>query len=68
MNSLQALVTGMIAGALSKEPQMAAIDVEVVTDQDGNYLPEVHVTGRESGTRLRVFVVAVEEEESHDGT
>jgi hypothetical protein len=55
MNDLQALVTGAIAGALMCTEQLL-IDVRVPTDDQGNYLPEVEVVGRESGVRLRVRV------------
>jgi hypothetical protein len=58
MNSLQALVTGMIAGSLAGDDrdQLVDIDVEIAMDASGNYLPEVKVTGRQSGTVLRVSV------------
>lgn len=56
MNSLQALVTGMIAGSLTKEPQLVDIEVEILADDKGKYLPEIVVTGRRSLTVLRVSV------------
>lgn len=58
MGELQALVTGAIQGALMKvsgEGGPFLIDVEAVTDEQG-YLPELLVTGRESGERVRVRV------------
>jgi hypothetical protein len=62
MGELQALVTGAIQGALMKasaEGEPFLIDVEPVTDEQG-YLPEIRVTGRVSGERLRVRVERIE--------
>jgi predicted HAD superfamily phosphohydrolase len=58
VKELQALVTGMIAGALMRQTDVA-IDVSVPADDEGNYLPEVHVRGRSSGEELVVKVDAV---------
>jgi len=63
MNSLQALVTGMIAGSLTKPDQLVDIEVQILTDDKGDYLPEVAVVGRQSGTILRVSVEVVQEGE-----
>jgi hypothetical protein len=61
MDELQALVTGAVVGALmTVDENWLAIDVEPERDGDGNYLPVVHVTGRNSGTRLRISVDVVE--------
>jgi hypothetical protein len=54
MNDLQAVVTGMIVGALMS--RHLAIDVQPTFDDEGNYLPELVIVGRESGTRLRIRV------------
>lgn len=65
--AFQALVTGAIAGALQKagsDDGFLLLDAEVGVDEDGNYLPEVLVTGRESGTQLLVTVAIVSEEET----
>jgi hypothetical protein len=59
MSELQALVTGSITGALMGASHLD-IDVEPVLDDGGNYQPEVLVTGRQSGQKLRI---SVEEEE-----
>lgn len=57
MNDLQALVTGMILGALmSADGNLLEIDVRPEDDGAGNYLPRVHVVGRVSGTHLLVEV------------
>lgn len=64
MTSLQALVTGMIAGALARAadedgPGVAIlIDVEIGIE-NGDYTNQVIVTGQESGERL---VITVESE------
>ncbi len=63
MNDLQALVTGMVAGSLSLVDDFIALDVELSTDDAGNYLPELYVTGRNSGTKLRISVDVIEEGE-----
>jgi hypothetical protein len=60
VNSLQALITGMIAGSLAKADQVE-IDVEVITDLKGDYLPKLYVKGRNSGTLLLVSVEVLEE-------
>jgi len=52
---LQALVVGMLLGSLLSQDKVA-IDIEVPTDDDGNYLPHFFVTGKNSGERLRVVV------------
>ena len=59
MTEFQALITGSIAGALMKagsEEGHLLIDVDVPTDSKGNYLKEIHVTGRQSGEQLRITV------------
>jgi hypothetical protein len=61
MDDLQALVTGMIAGSLMKQ-EGVALDVEVAVDEDGNYEPELLVTGRNSRRRLLVTVAMIEDE------
>lgn len=53
-----ALITGSIAGCLMKQEQLL-IDVNVPTDDEGNYLKVVEVTGRESGEKLRVRVEVI---------
>lgn len=65
MNELQALVTGMIAGALTKADHESQVDIEVLPrmDTSGNYEPYVLVTGRQSGTRLLVAVIDLGSEE-----
>jgi hypothetical protein len=55
MTELQALVSGYIAGALATA-ELFACDVEVPSDANGNYLPEILVRGRVTGERLRVRV------------
>ena len=55
MNELQALVTGMLIGALMGQRQVD-VDIEPQYDSEGNYLPEFIVEGKVSGTRLRVKV------------
>lgn len=55
MKELQALVTGALVGTMMGQPHLA-VDVEVETDDDGNYLPTFLVVGRNSGERLRVTV------------
>jgi hypothetical protein len=68
MGELQALVTGAIIGALMKasaDPNLSPeggpflIRVEPRADAQG-YLPELLVTGRESGERVIVRVTALE--------
>lgn len=57
-----ALITGAIAGALMKasaEDGHLLIDVSVPTDDEGNYLKVVEVTGRESGEKLRIRVETI---------
>jgi hypothetical protein len=55
MNELQALVTGMLIGAILGQ---RAIDVTVYPqyDDEGNYLPEFLVQGNVTDTKLRVKV------------
>ena len=55
MNELQALVTGMLIGALMGQDAVA-IEIEPQYDAEGNYLPEFLVEGKESGTMLRITV------------
>lgn len=55
-NDLQALVVGMLMGALM---QQGAVDVDVYPpdfDEAGNYQRSFRVVGRKSGTKLRVEV------------
>lgn len=61
MGELQALVTGVVMGTLHSQPYIA-VDVEPVTDADG-FLPEVLVTGRNSGERLRIVIEALPAED-----
>jgi hypothetical protein len=57
---LQALVLGYMAAALALNPDV--LDIEVEIDREGgNYLNSIHVTGRQSGTRLRVYTEVVAE-------
>jgi hypothetical protein len=63
MNQLQALVTGVVAGSLTNVHDLIVIDVEIQTDDEGNYLPELYVIGRNSGMKLRISVDVVEEGE-----
>lgn len=55
MNELQALVTGMLIGALMGQDAVT-IEIQPQYDDEGNYLPEFLVTGQVSGTTLRVKV------------
>jgi hypothetical protein len=52
---VQMLVTGMIVGAFLRQ-DILACKVTVPTDDDANYLPEVHLQMPASGTRLRIRV------------
>lgn len=64
MSEFAALITGSIAGALMKasgEGGHLLIDVNVPTDEEGNYLHVVEVTGRESGEKLRIRVETISE-------
>lgn len=56
MNELQALVTGMLMGALMAMQSHIALEVEALVDDEGNYLPEFNVVGKNTGTRLKVRV------------
>jgi len=55
MNELQALVTGMLMGALLGQN---AIDltIQALYDEEGNYLPQFVVQGNVTGTRLRIRI------------
>jgi len=55
MNELQALVTGMLIGALLGQN---AIDltVQALYDEEGNYLPQFVVQGNVTDTKLRVRI------------
>lgn len=58
MTQFQALITGALLGALIKasgEGQFL-IDAEPLMDEEGNYTPEILVTGRESGEKLLIRV------------
>lgn len=59
MTDLQALVTGAIAGALSRS-DVLNVEVRVHRDARGNYLPYLDVIGNESGRTIRVHVEEVE--------
>jgi hypothetical protein len=58
MTEFQALMTGAIAGALMRASADGPflIDVEQGVDEEGNYLPEILVRGRESGEELVVTI------------
>lgn len=62
MSEFAALITGAVAGALTKASAQAdpagpfLIDVTVPRDSEGNYLKEVWVTGMESGEQLVVKI------------
>jgi hypothetical protein len=56
VTDLQALVTGVIAGILSKPDSLLLLDVAVEKDDKGQYKPLVHLTGKASGERLTVHV------------
>lgn len=58
----QALITGAVAGALLKASADGPflIEVNVPTDEQGNYRNVVEVTGRESGQKLRITVDSME--------
>jgi len=60
---LQALVTGLISGALMKADGAGVLrlDVDVVRDEYGDYTNQIVVIGRVSGERL---IVTVNPEES----
>lgn len=63
MNELQALVTGLIAGSLVKQ-EAVDIEVEPRVDAEGNYKPQILVTGRKSGQQLLVAVIDIDGVES----
>ena len=66
MSEFASLITGAVAGALLKAADPNGpflIDVDVPTDEDGHYLKEVHVTGKQSGELLRITVEDVERDE-----
>lgn len=57
MTQFNALITGSIAGALMKASEgPLLIEVFVPTDDDGNYLSEVLVRGKETDEWLRILV------------
>ena len=57
MTAFQALVTGALMGALLKAPTFGIlIEAEPTYDDDGNYLPVIKVTGKESGEQLLVII------------
>lgn len=57
MSSFQALITGVIAGALVKAGEdFLTIDVNVVVDDDSNYTNTILIRGKESGEHLIVTV------------
>ena len=60
LNELQALIIGMIGGAIAGT-EFVEVDVEIPRDEQGNYTNKILVTGRKSGTRIRVTVDVVEE-------
>ena len=55
-SDLHALVTGLVAGALSRPDLPLKLKVEIERDADGNYLPRILVTGSVSGERIVVTV------------
>ena len=55
VQEFQALITGSVHGALMAADHLK-INVVFSVDSDGNYLPELYVTGQESGVRLRISV------------
>ncbi len=54
----QALLTGLLIGALMKESSAFGYDVSIEADEDGNYLPWFVVTSA-SGNRAVVTVTAL---------
>jgi hypothetical protein len=57
MSPFQALVTGAIFGSLMKAHMYGlVVEAAPVIDDKGDYLPEVIVTGQESGEKLKVTV------------
>jgi hypothetical protein len=58
IGELQALVTGALIGALMRQ-DLLLVDVQPSTDE-GGFLPEFIVVGRESGQRLRVRIEELE--------
>lgn len=60
MTDLQAIVTGVLIGALLRvKDKLVRIDIEPMTDGAGNYLPQFLVRGRESGEHLVVQIDVV---------
>lgn len=55
VDDLQALVTGMLIGALMQQQQVD-LTVQPLYDERQNYLPKFVVVGGKSGKRLRVSV------------
>lgn len=62
MENLEALTTGSLLGVLSSQD---VLDVTVwpVTDDEGNYLPELLVQANQSGAVIRITIEALTEEE-----
>ena len=62
MNSeLQALVTGVVAGALMQATAQGAFldaDVELAHDGEGNYEPEIRVVVIQTGDRVLIKIEA----------
>lgn len=57
-SDLQALITGVITGLLSRPDLQINISVAQVMDKAGNYLPKIVVRGNNSGD---VVVISVED-------
>lgn len=57
-SDLQALITGVITGLLSRPDLQINISVAQVRDKAGNYLPKIVVRGNNSGD---VVVISVED-------
>ena len=60
MKDLQALVSGVLAGSLLSTSDFLAIAVDLKSDDEGNYLPEIEVQGLNSGERVKITIEAVE--------
>jgi hypothetical protein len=60
-NEFVALVTGALIGSIMRAAEFGLLlDLELATDDDGNYLPRFTVTGRESGHKVLVTIEPVE--------
>lgn len=58
MTDLQALVAGYLTAALKLAPERGGllVDVEILRDETGGYVPELLVTGRESRERVIIRI------------